>query len=88
VPLSVILDADVPAVADALAPHAPGGSFLNFLADPGRTETAYTAEDYRRLREVKAAYDPDNLLRIGHNIPPADATISRRSARCSRAASA
>jgi FAD/FMN-containing dehydrogenase len=88
VPLSVVLDADVPVVADALAPHATGGSFLNFLADPARTETAYTAEDYRRLREVKAAYDPDNLLRIGHNIPPADATISRRSARCSRAASA
>jgi FAD/FMN-containing dehydrogenase len=88
VPLSVILDAQVPDVAAALAPHATGGSFLNFLADPARTETAYTAEDYRGLREVKAAYDPDNLLRIGHNIPPADTTVSRRSARSSRAASA
>ena len=88
VPLSVILDARVPAVAAALAPHATGGSFLNFLADPSRTETAYTAADYAALREVKATYDPDNLLRIGHTIPPADATISRRSARRSRAASA
>jgi FAD/FMN-containing dehydrogenase len=88
VPLSVILDAHVPEVAAALAPHATGGSFLNFLADPARTETAYTAEDYRGLREVKAAYDPDNLFRIGHNIPPADTTVSRRSARRSRAASA
>jgi FAD/FMN-containing dehydrogenase len=88
VPLSVILDAHVPEVAEALAPHATGGSFLNFLGDPARTETAYTAEDYRGLREVKAAYDPDNVLRIGHNIPPAETTVSRRSARRSRAASA
>ena len=42
VPLSVILDERVPAVAAALAPHATGGSFLNFLADPALTETAYT----------------------------------------------
>jgi FAD/FMN-containing dehydrogenase len=88
VPLSVILDARVPALVEALAPHATGGSFLNFLADPARTESAYTAADYEALREVKAAYDPDNLLRIGHNIPPAEAMISRRSARRSRAASA
>jgi FAD/FMN-containing dehydrogenase len=88
VPLSVVLDAHVPEVAAALAPHATGGSFRNFLADPARTRTAYTAADYEGLREVKAAYDPDDLLRIGHGIPPADATVSRRSARRSRAASA
>jgi FAD/FMN-containing dehydrogenase len=88
VPLSVILDARVPAVVQALAPHATGGSFLNFLADPARTETAYTAANYQGLRQVKAAYDPDNLLRIGHTIPPADAEVSGRSAPRSRAASA
>ena len=32
---------------------------------------AYTPEDYRRLGEVKAAWDPDNLFRGNHNIPPA-----------------
>jgi FAD/FMN-containing dehydrogenase len=88
VPLSVILDAHVPELAAALAPHATGGSFLNFLADPARTETAFTAANHARLREVKAAYDPDNLLRIGHAIAPAEATISCRFARRSRAASA
>ena len=50
--------------------HATGGSFLNFLKDPARTHTAYTAADYRRLREVKRAHDPDNVFAIGHNIPP------------------
>jgi berberine-like enzyme len=88
VPLSVVLDAHVPEVAAAVGPHATGGSFRNFLADPARARTAYTAADYEALREVKAAYDPDELLCIGHGIPPADAMFSRRSARRSRAASA
>lgn len=88
VPLSVIVDAPAPAIAAALAPHTPGGSFLNFLRDPGRTATAFTAANYEGLRAVKAAYDPDNLFRTGHVIAPADATLSRRFARRSRAASA
>ena len=52
-------------------PHSTGGSFLNFLGDPARTADAYTDDDYRRLREVKAAYDPDNVFGANHNIPPA-----------------
>jgi FAD/FMN-containing dehydrogenase len=88
VPLSVIADAHVPGLAAALAPHATGGSFLNFLADPARTATAFAPADYEALREVEAAYDPDGLFRIGHAIPPADPTLSRRYARRSRAASA
>ena len=74
VPLSVIVDARVPDLAAALAPHATGGSFLNFLADPARTATAYTPADYAALREVKAAYDPDDVFRVGHDIAAADAT--------------
>ena len=88
VSLSVIADADVPGLAAALAPHATGGSFLNFLADPARTATAFAPPDYEALREIKAAYDPDDVFRVGHAIAPADATLSRRYARRSRAASA
>jgi FAD/FMN-containing dehydrogenase len=65
------IEADLEAVAEKLRPHATGGSFVNFLGDAARTETAYTPDDYRRLREVKAAYDPDNLFSANHNIPPA-----------------
>jgi FAD/FMN-containing dehydrogenase len=71
VPLSVIVDGDAPEIATALAPHATGGSFLNFLRDPSRVQRAYTAANYRDLRDVKATYDPDNLFRVNHNIPPA-----------------
>jgi FAD/FMN-containing dehydrogenase len=69
-PFSVIVDASVPALDAALRPYGSGGSFLNFLADPGRTASAYTPENLRRLRGVKAAYDPDNVFRVGHNITP------------------
>ena len=68
VPFSITVDGPTEA---PLARHATGGSFLNFLKDPTRTHTAYTAADYRRLREVKRAHDPDNVFAIGHNIPPA-----------------
>ncbi|TDE00472.1 FAD-binding oxidoreductase [Jiangella asiatica] len=71
VPFSVIVDQPEPAVVDRLRPHGIGGAFRNFLADPTRTETAYTAADWARLREVKRAYDPHNVFRLGHDIPPA-----------------
>ena len=70
VPFSVIADSAGPALVETLRPHATGGSFLNFLSDTGRTESAYTPADFRRLREVKAAYDPDSVFSRGHSIPP------------------
>jgi FAD/FMN-containing dehydrogenase len=74
---SIIAGEPAPELARALAPHATGGSFLNFLADPARTQTAFTAANWRRLREVKRAYDPDNALRVGHTVPPAEAPRRR-----------
>jgi FAD/FMN-containing dehydrogenase len=86
VPLSVIVDVELPEVAAALAPHATGGSFLNFLRDPARTATAFTPANYRDLREVKATYDPDNVFRVNHNIPPALPNAAAASATAAGAA--
>lgn len=69
--LSVIVDAPRLGLTEAMRPHAIGGSFLNFLADPGRIESAYTPEAFRRLRAVKRVYDPDNVFRVNLNIAPA-----------------
>ena len=69
--LSAIVDAPRPELAAALAPYATGGSFLNFLADAARTDSAFTAPNLRRLREVKRAYDPDELFSVGHAVAPA-----------------
>jgi hypothetical protein len=65
VPFSVTVDGDDIA---PLAPHATGGSFLNFLKDPSRTRDAYTAADLAQLLELKGAYDPDNVFGVGHGL--------------------
>jgi hypothetical protein len=74
-PLSVILDT-VPSeqTASALARAGLGSSFLNFLGDPARTRTAFTAENWAELRRIKATVDPDNVFGAGHAIPPAATT--------------
>lgn len=59
---------------DCLAPWALGRS-LNFMygddLTPDQVRDGYDAEDYARLAELKAIYDPANLFRWHHNIPPA-----------------
>jgi FAD/FMN-containing dehydrogenase len=67
VPFNIIVDGP----AEQLWPYATGGSFLNALHDPDAVETAYTAADYQRLREVKAVWDPANVFHRNMNIKPA-----------------
>lgn len=57
---------------EAMAPHANGGVYVNLLG-PGEADRVPAAygEHYGRLREVKRRYDPDNLFRSNHNVPPA-----------------
>jgi len=58
---------------DAAAPHATGSVYVNFMpADESDRvpEGAYGA-NYTRLARAKAKYDPGNLFRMNHNIPPA-----------------
>jgi FAD/FMN-containing dehydrogenase len=56
-----------------LEPHLLGRVYTNHLAADDRPETvrASFGENYGRLREVKAIYDPTNLFRINANISPA-----------------
>jgi FAD binding domain/Berberine and berberine like len=67
------VDAHVDRLAGRLAPFATGEAFLNMLTDPTRTADAFSPADLRRLSRVKAAWDPDNVLRVHHNISPAPA---------------
>lgn len=56
----------------ALHPYGAGGSYVNFLMEEGqeRVQATYGA-NYARLRQIKARYDPGNLLRVNQNITPA-----------------
>ena len=57
----------------ALQPHR-AGVYVNFLDsddDTGRVREAYGDEAYRRLSEIKATYDPDNVFHHNTNISPA-----------------
>jgi FAD/FMN-containing dehydrogenase len=54
------------------------GAYVNFMMDDeveGRVEAAY-GDNYRRLAEVKAKYDPDNLFRVNQHIKPAAVAAS------------
>ena len=61
--------------AGAVRPYATGGTFLNFLKDSRRVPDAFDPADYERLRQIKRAYDPENLFRAGHAIALGDADV-------------
>ena len=59
---------------DALRPHRADSVYVNFLDaddDVDRVREAYSDPAYRRLAEVKAEYDPDNVFHHNTNIRPA-----------------
>ena len=47
------------------------GNYANADEPAERIQAAFGPERYARLTAVKARYDPDNVFRFNHNIPPA-----------------
>ena len=70
--------ANVPAIRkwsvdyqEALHPYSAGGAYLNMIMDEGRDRVrASYGDNYDRLAEIKAKYDPENRLHINQNIEP------------------
>jgi FAD/FMN-containing dehydrogenase len=58
----------------ALRPVCSGGAYVNFMDhdEQASGQVAYGGT-LRRLRQVKAAYDPQNVFRLNQNITPRDA---------------
>jgi FAD/FMN-containing dehydrogenase len=56
------------------------GAYVNFLDDTGeaRVSEAYPGSSWDRLVAIKTTYDPHNLFRSNHNIPPAAQDLSAR----------
>ena len=56
----------------ALHEHSAGGSYINFMMEEGQDRIRATyGDNYERLQEVKARYDPDNVFHVNQNIEPA-----------------
>ncbi|HLJ81605.1 MAG TPA: FAD-binding protein, partial [Ktedonobacterales bacterium] len=55
----------------ALHPHSAGGGYINMMMDEGEdnVKAAYR-DNYERLAQIKAKYDPTNLFHVNQNIKP------------------
>ncbi len=67
----------VKGLAADMAPHASGAQYVNFLGQEGSADDAragalavYGPSKLARLTALKRRYDPDNVFRLNHNIPP------------------
>lgn len=57
---------------DGITPYADGGAYVNFMMEEGETRVkASYGNNYKRLAEIKAKYDPDNFFHVNQNIKPA-----------------
>jgi berberine-like enzyme len=56
---------------EALHPYSAGGAYVNMMMDEGqeRVRASY-GDNYDRLAEIKATYDPENHFRVNQNIEP------------------
>jgi hypothetical protein len=61
-------------LGEALSPWLCDNAHPSFLGPTDATESgtrlAYDPDTYKRLQAVKAKYDPYNVFRTNHNIPP------------------
>jgi FAD/FMN-containing dehydrogenase len=53
--------------------YATGATYANFAGEEGRDRTIanYGAENYERLRRIKADWDPEDVFRAPGHVPPA-----------------
>lgn len=56
---------------EGIHPYSSGGAYVNFMMEEGddRVRASYR-ENYARLAQVKAKYDPENFFRVNQNILP------------------
>jgi FAD/FMN-containing dehydrogenase len=56
---------------DTLAPWGSAYSYYNLAEMPAEASEVLPADSYRRLRQIKAKYDPDELIITAHPVRPA-----------------
>jgi len=63
--------AQAQAIKDALSPWHASYDYYNFEETPGAASTVLPAASYRRLQEIKARHDPDQVIISAHPVRPA-----------------
>jgi FAD/FMN-containing dehydrogenase len=59
--------------AAAMEPWSVGAAYANFVAEDegeARLKASYGPEKFARLVALKDEWDPDNVFRLNHNVPP------------------
>jgi hypothetical protein len=69
--LAAAVRAQAQAVKDALAPWHASYDYYNFEQTPAPASTVLPPASYRRLQQIKAAYDPDQVIISAHPAWPA-----------------
>ena len=69
--LATAARAQVRAVKDALGPWHAGYDYYNFAETPAPASAVLPPASYRRLQEIKTAYDPDQMIISAHPVWPA-----------------
>jgi hypothetical protein len=65
------IQGQVQAVTSAMAPWAASQRFFNLSETSRPAGSFWPKPTFERLRQVKAAVDPDNIVRANHPVPPA-----------------
>jgi FAD binding domain/Berberine and berberine like len=69
--MGTAVEAHVRVIQSALEPWNAGRTYLNFAERRVDGEYLFGAATYRRLQEIKAQYDPADVIRSNHPIAPA-----------------
>jgi len=56
---------------EALHPYTVGGAYINFMMEEGQDRIRATyGDNFERLQQIKAKYDPNNFFHVNQNIEP------------------
>jgi hypothetical protein len=61
--------ATLSAIQAATAPYRTG-FYPNFVEEPADASAFYDPATWQRLREIKSLYDPSDVFKANHAIPP------------------
>jgi hypothetical protein len=68
--MGAAVESSLATLYDALLPYRVG-DYPNFVEEPADASGFFEADTWARLREVKAAYDSEDMFKANHHIPPA-----------------